>query len=131
MGLTIECVRDVGGFLALEEDWERLLQQSKVNSIFLTWEWCSVWWQHFKEGRQLYVLTAHDEKTNAVIGIAPLMIQPKSFYPLFGKNQIKLATPIKSLSFIGSNRAAPDHLDFITQAEYRIYCYSGFFQLSS
>ena len=117
MGIKIECVRDDAGFLALEEDWNNLLSQSKVNSIFLTWEWCSVWWEHFKDSRQLYVLTAREEDSNAIVGIAPLIIQPKSFYPQFGKNQIKISTPIKSLSFIGSNRAAPDHLDFITLAD--------------
>jgi len=118
MNLTIECIRDENRFQSLEIEWNYLLELADADSIFLTWEWCSTWWDHFRESRQLLILTAREEQTGTLRGIAPLMIQPISIFPRIRNRPIKIKMPIKALSFIGSNGASPDHLDFITHPDF-------------
>jgi len=80
--------------------WNNILQKSKDNDVFSTWEWLSCWWKHFGNGRQLKVLVA--EEKDEILGIAPLMLS-KYDIPIFGK--------ISRVEFIGS--AESDYNNFI------------------
>ncbi len=59
-------------FLDNRNLWNSTLQQSLDNSIFLTWEWLSNWWEHFGSQRRFLVLTVVDDKQ--ILAAAPLMI---------------------------------------------------------
>ncbi len=70
------------GFAALAAEWNQLLQRSRYNTIFLTHEWQTTWWQHLGEG-DLWVLAFYANATNApnasanghgeqLVGIIPL-----------------------------------------------------------
>ncbi|MGA3297373.1 MAG: GNAT family N-acetyltransferase [Candidatus Bathyarchaeia archaeon] len=56
----------------LEDTWNSVLQKSKDNNVFSTWEWLSLWWQYFGKESQLRVLVA--QEGDEVLGIAPLML---------------------------------------------------------
>ena len=85
-------------FISLEEKWREVLQRCN-HTIFSTWEWLSIWWKHFGNGKRLYVLLAEDN--GKIIGIAPLMY---SVDTLFGLRRGKI-------EFIGTPDS--DYADFI------------------
>ena len=71
--LTTNVIRDEGDFYRLRDSWDLLLSLCPKPSIFLTFEWLSTWWEHFKEGRELFVVIT--EQGGNVVGIAPLAIE--------------------------------------------------------
>ncbi|NPV75861.1 MAG: GNAT family N-acetyltransferase [Anaerolineae bacterium] len=72
MSITIETINTTEAFKNLRKEWNRLLEQSPVQSIFLTWEWLYTWWDHFGADKTLHILLARD--SSEIVGIAPLMI---------------------------------------------------------
>jgi CelD/BcsL family acetyltransferase involved in cellulose biosynthesis len=58
-------------FSALADEWNDLLRHSATNTPFLTLEWQSIWWQHFREDNPLLVYAFRDE-AGTLCGIAPL-----------------------------------------------------------
>ena len=104
MTVDLDVVTTDAQFLALEDEWNELLQNSVANTIFLTWEWVSTWWQWFGDDYQLWMVTAREKENGRLLGIAPLV-----WRRYLQSNRI----PYRELLFIGSNQAAPDHLDFI------------------
>lgn len=76
--LTIKVIRGLPGFLALKDNWDGLLSQSRNDSIFLTWEWMYNWWLVYKENGELFIITAEDNEGN-LAGIAPLAYIEKPF----------------------------------------------------
>jgi CelD/BcsL family acetyltransferase involved in cellulose biosynthesis len=63
--LGLELIADLQ---QLRDDWARLAEAS--GNIFSTWEWNSLWWQHFGDGRRL--LTFAYEGDGGVAAIVPL-----------------------------------------------------------
>jgi len=68
-------VTTLEGFRALEPEWNALLQRSAADTIYLTWEYLTTWWEVFGKTRELWILTARDEG-GKLIGLAPLMVGP-------------------------------------------------------
>lgn len=65
--------RDETGFDALKDEWNDLLARSRFDTIFLTWEWQTTWWQHLGESRgPLYILAAREE--GRLVAILPLYV---------------------------------------------------------
>jgi len=95
----------------LEPEWNRLLQRSTANNVFLTWEWVSSWWQWLSGDREPWVLAMRQPSTGKLLGLAPLAQQQYT---------TRRGLRYRVLTFIGSYRAAPDHLDFIIDAEYEL-----------
>lgn len=93
----------------IQHEWNELLQRSTNNNIFLTWEWVSSWMEFLGDDQKPWVLIARNDKNGKLLGLAPLMqhqhISQKGF-------------KYRILTFIGSYKAAPDHLDFIVDADY-------------
>jgi CelD/BcsL family acetyltransferase involved in cellulose biosynthesis len=98
-------------FHALEAEWNPLLEKSQANNIYLTWEWISTWWQCFGKDNRLWVLIVRDTAKGEILGIAPLYLHRPSLIPGFPIHH-------RELSFLGTNAAAPDHLDFIARKGY-------------
>lgn len=60
-------------FETLKPEWNTLLQQSRGNRIFLTWEWQHTWWTIYHPG-ELRVLAIRND-TGELLGIAPWFIE--------------------------------------------------------
>jgi CelD/BcsL family acetyltransferase involved in cellulose biosynthesis len=58
-------------FESLEADWRRLGEAS--GNVFSTWEWASVWWRHFGEGRRPLTAVLRGGEGEAV-AILPLYL---------------------------------------------------------
>ena len=89
--LKIKLITEEADFIALEKEWNPLLQRSSANNIFLTWEWISTWWKVFGARKFLHVLTFY--KGPELIGIAPFYIRKTKYYGIL---------PAKALEFLGT-----------------------------
>jgi hypothetical protein len=67
----VELVRDLPGFQKLQPEWNELLDRSPNNSITLTWEWLSTWWQVYGAGRELRIVAVYDDAR--LIGAASML----------------------------------------------------------
>ncbi len=92
-------------FERLQSEWEQLQEDSDADGIYLTWDWVSLWWQHFgaDEG-ELWLLEVRDE-TGTLVGIAPLMLVEVS--PIRGIRW-------RQIEFIGTSLDL-EHLDIISR----------------
>ena len=71
--LTVETVTDALGFAALQQEWDRLLQSSDSDGLFLTWEWLYTWWKHLAGDRELSILTVRCE--GELVALAPCALR--------------------------------------------------------
>ena len=58
----------------MERAWNPLLQRSRANTVFLTWEWQRSWWDCFGEEAQLCIVAVRDG--SELVGLAPLHSLP-------------------------------------------------------
>ena len=70
--LSIEKVDTIAGFRELRPDWQKLTENTKASSIFMTHEWQYAWWQAYGHENSLYILAVRENETT--LSIAPLMI---------------------------------------------------------
>jgi CelD/BcsL family acetyltransferase involved in cellulose biosynthesis len=76
--LTVDIVSDERSLLALEPQWNALVNAAGVAHPFLTHQWVTTWWEAFGAGKTLHVLVV---KAGAeVVAIAPLMRTRRIFY---------------------------------------------------
>lgn len=68
--MRIETYTDLNGFDALRGEWNDLLKRSAFDTLFLTWEWQSTWWEHLGEG-DLFLIALREDQGH-LTGIAPL-----------------------------------------------------------
>jgi peptidoglycan/xylan/chitin deacetylase (PgdA/CDA1 family)/CelD/BcsL family acetyltransferase involved in cellulose biosynthesis len=101
---VIEC-RAEADLQRLRPEWDALLERSASDTIFLTLEWMSAWWNAYGTPGDLRILLALDDR-NTPRGIAPLRRQTIRRY---GRNY-------SALAFIGDGSADSDYMDFIIAA---------------
>ena len=85
--LSITEINSIDEFFELQDNWNRVLEKSKDNNVFLTWEFLSTFWNHFGGGKKLRILVTEDK--NEIIAIAPLRQSRYNFGRLFGYNVIE------------------------------------------
>lgn len=70
--VTVEVYESEAGFEALRSEWNELVRRSPTDTLFLTWEWQSLWWQAYHPG-ELLIATIRDDN-GTLVGIAPWFI---------------------------------------------------------
>lgn len=90
--------------MGLREKWTELHQNSANDTVFMTWEWVTVWWEHFGHDKKLWLFQAYTPE-GRLVGIAPMVVLKA------GKTRL---TQWKTLTFIGGTDPV-DHLDFIIE----------------
>lgn len=100
-------IREEAGLYELRSAWDKLLQESASNAIFVSWEWLSAWWLSYGKTGELRLLTAFDESGH-LRGIAPLRLQTARKY----------GQTYSTLAFVGDGSMDSDYLDFIIAAGY-------------
>ncbi|MEW6126326.1 MAG: GNAT family N-acetyltransferase [Acidobacteriota bacterium] len=105
--IRVERINTDTAFQQLAPIWNQILEASASNTLTLTFEWLSCWWQTFKENRGLYILLARDGE--AIIGIAPLLKRAVQHLGVL---------PYQRLEFLASgedeaDEICSDYLDFI------------------
>lgn len=89
---------------ALRSEWDALLTRSASQTIYLTWDWLTTWWEHCRGDAELWLIETRAED-GRLVGLAPLMLADHS--PFRGVHW-------RQVQFIGAS-AAFDHLDFIIE----------------
>lgn len=97
----IEVIEDPARFTAIREAWDALLKGSSSNSLTVTWEWLSTWWQVYGAGRSLRLIAVWYGET--LIGAAPLLARDKSVLH-FG------VLPFKRWELLASGESAGDEI---------------------
>jgi CelD/BcsL family acetyltransferase involved in cellulose biosynthesis len=69
--MRVEYHFESAGFWALKPEWNDLLHRSCCDTLFLTWEWQSTWWNHLGND-QLLLLGFRAEDDGRLVAIAPL-----------------------------------------------------------
>ena len=70
-GISIHHIQNLEEFETLRNQWNQLLESRQIKTAFLTWEWLSAWWCHYKGNRELWLITAWIGEE--LVGAAPLM----------------------------------------------------------
>ena len=99
MALRYQIIQTHQEFRDLNVEWNRLLSQSRSNTVFLTWEWQFTWWESF--GHDLYIVLIFQSR--CLIAILPFVKTRTMF--------------IDSLKFIGADIYS-DYLDFIIKESF-------------
>lgn len=74
MKYRVQLIRSAGDLAALAPAWQQLLGACPSATVFATYSWNRVWWQHFGAGARLYVPAVYDEAAQ-LVGIAPLLLR--------------------------------------------------------
>lgn len=85
--LKVSEVSQTKRFFELGADWNVLLEKSKDNNPFLSWEYLSTYWKHFGKGSNMRTLCIEDGCN--IIGIAPLRLSHYGFMRPFGYDSIE------------------------------------------
>lgn len=102
--------RDESGFDTLRDEWNVLLDRSRFDTIFLTWEWQTTWWRHLGACRGLlYLLAARQD--GRLVGILPLYLSE--------------ADGARTLFIVGCVEVS-DYLDLIIEAGQEEAVYAAF-----
>jgi CelD/BcsL family acetyltransferase involved in cellulose biosynthesis len=72
----------------LRQDWAELAERGR--NVFSTWDWASIWWRHFGEGRRL-LLTACRDPEGSVVAILPAYLSS--------------TRPVRTVRFVGHGPA--------------------------
>jgi len=70
--LAIEEITNVSQLPEIEGDWRKILDLSGCKNLFLTYEWITVWLNHFWKDKPILFLLIKNEK--GPVGLAPLLV---------------------------------------------------------
>jgi len=105
--LCFELVTEAPAFDALKPDWQRLWEQSPTLSVFSSWAWSRLWWEHYSALGQLSVIVI--KRGRVVSAIAPFYRSRIPLLRLFQMNTLRI---------IGSGGdTSPDDLDVLIDPE--------------
>lgn len=103
--LSVYRVRTSEEFCSLKDKWNKLLDSSPVNTIFLRWEWLWSWWNAYKDKNyDLCILLVFNSED--LIGIAPFYIFRCQLGSIF---------PVRRLLFLGTKERSviSEYMDII------------------
>lgn len=72
-GYRTSIIRDYSEFLAIKNNWNDLLEQNFVATVWMRHEWIDSWWQAFGGDMSLFIPTL--KRDGKIIGIIPMMIE--------------------------------------------------------
>lgn len=90
----------------IRERWQALA--AACGNPFLSWEWSSIWWEHFGEQREQAILGCEDGEGN-LVGIAPLYVD--------SEKPVRIVRPIGHFpADVLGVICAPEHTSAVEQA---------------
>lgn len=104
------------GFAALKDEWNTLLQRNRFNTIFLTYEWQTTWWEYMGEG-ELWLLAMRRTDNDELVGIIPLYMSIPTSGRWAGKRR---------LNWVGCVEIS-DYLDLIAAKGWEEAVYTAFY----
>lgn len=96
----VEVVEEAGMLPQLSAEWDRLLERSGADRMFLSPDWMSAWWHHLRGTRRLHLLAVRSG--GQLIALAPFATR-------------RLPGGLEILEFLASDDVGSDYLDVIVQ----------------
>ena len=96
-------VRDYDSFMALEREWNEVVERARIPHPFLRHEWVRTWWESFHDDRQLHIVVVRDD--DRIVGIAPLMREHAVVYGL----------PVRRLALVANDHTP--RTDFVVAGD--------------
>ena len=103
------------GFETLRTEWNDLVHRARFNSIFLTHEWQTTWWESLGQG-ELWIVAFRCAHSGALVGIAPLFLHDVDGGVNAGKRQFNIVGCIE----------VSDYLDLIIARGWEKPVYAAF-----
>ena len=75
---TVEVVRDISRFNSIAPEWNRLVNESGIDRVFLSHSWFQSWWEAFGERNTLHVITLRSG--GHLVAAVPMMRTRASIY---------------------------------------------------
>ena len=100
--MQVRGIDNIADFADLRDPWNRLLANSRSNSIFLTHEWLFTWWQIYGQGDTLHVVLLLASDSAELVGILPAYISKAGGVPR-----------VQVLHLLGDSVVGSDFLDGI------------------
>ena len=85
--LRVTEINETNQFFELKHEWNNVLERSRDNHIYLTWEYFSIFLKHFGKETKLRILCIKEK--NKIIAIAPLRQSRYNFANWFSYNVIE------------------------------------------
>ena len=124
--MQLQVYTDATAFDTLRSEWNTLLHASPADTLFLSWEWQTTWWQYLGGG-DLLILAARDE-AGRLVGLAPLFQPPPhSGEDRGGREGKEEGAPARQLTLIGCVDVS-DYLDLMVHPAYADAVYPLFVQ---
>lgn len=101
---SVELISDGHAFLALRNEWNSLLEDSRSVCFFLTHEWLFTWWKHLGGEYELAIRAVRTGKK--LLAIAPLILR---------RPRPREGRLLPTLEFLGNGFAGSDYLDVIVR----------------
>lgn len=101
--LATDVVTSYDAFVALETEWNDLVDRSDATNPFLRHEWFRTWWDCFGDSRALHIISVRED--GRLVAIAPLMREQVQMYGL----------PIRKLDLIHNDHTP--RADFIVDGD--------------
>jgi CelD/BcsL family acetyltransferase involved in cellulose biosynthesis len=76
--------------LGMQEEWDSFVE-SVNGDIYLTFDWCRIWWQHYGRGRRLSIFLFREG--GSLVGLMPVFIETVWLGPVW----------LKMAKFVGSD----------------------------
>src|SRR5690242_19910636 len=105
--MDVEILEDWNAVSALEAEWNGLLEASRANSIFLTWEWISSWMKVGGRQRAPFIICIRNAKQE-LVGIAP-------FY--FSTLRLGRTIPYRTLRILADTATGAEYADWIVRPD--------------
>lgn len=113
---TIVYGPDRDGFAALRDEWNGLLARTRFNTIFLTYEWQTTWWECLGAG-DLWIVAVRRNDTDELVGIIPLYLVENSEGRWAGLRKFNLVGCIE----------VSDYLDILAAKGWEDQVYQAFY----
>ncbi len=89
-GLQVEVYNNFNQLKAIQQEWDDFVE-SVSGDIFLTYDWCRVWWKYYGKNRRLRIFVFRHE--GALVGVIPLFIEKIWLGPVF----------VRAIKIVGSD----------------------------
>lgn len=96
---VVHVVTDYAAFVALESEWNDIVDRARVPHPFLRHEWIRTWWDSFGTNHSLHIVVVRDGER--IIAIAPLMREAATVY----------GVPVRRIAFLANDHTP--RTDFI------------------
>lgn len=122
--LDVEVITEDQGFDQLEPIWNKLLQSSEADTLFLTFQWLRTWWRYYGQPLDLCILLFSDG--DKPVGIAPFCKRKVSFAEIEREmtgsprlilpgNRLGGLMEVTELGFLGTGLVCSDFLDVFAE----------------